>query len=235
MTPYFDILHKIPGTKVLIDVGCHTGQFLEEFKNKVSGEVFSLGFDPLKKAHIAEYTHYYPYAVSTKEGVAAFHHYQDAEFPGMADSLAEINQNNITQEYSQRHEKVFIDRPFGNELGREDVKTVRIESILNEIHFSGTYIHFVKIDAQGTDIDCFESIGKYISQCLFVQIETIVSEKKEHLLYKNQLNFSEAKEIMNSYGFTPYLNEEEIKNSQGDWFERDVVFVNTKLFSTLGI
>ena len=228
MSNYYEIINKASEPAInLIDVGCHTGQFLKEFQDNCNKKIFSIGIDPLDKERIAKYDHYYQVAISSKEGTAVFNHYEDESFPGMADSLAELNTKNLTSDYIERKDKIYINRSFGKKIGSEEIKTKRLESILDELNFVGKIIHFLKIDTQGTDMDCFLSLGKYIKQCLFVQIETITSAKNEHRLYKNQLNLNESKEIFKENGFSLLSDLEE----KEDWFETDVVFVNNELHS----
>jgi FkbM family methyltransferase len=59
-----------------------------------------------------------------------------------------------------------------------DVETIRLDTFIEEYGLQDTIIDFIHIDAQGVDLDCLKSLGKYITNVLAGVIETIKDKNK---------------------------------------------------------
>lgn len=190
----------------IIDVGHHQGHFIENFKlNFKNIELYVLAIDPsdyktgLNNKFIQK-------AVSTKTGKNKFFIYNEAG----CNSLNEMLLENKFQRPSEIKKTDEI-----------EVECVTLESILNEENFD--IIHYLKIDAQGHDLDVVMSAGELIKKCIFVQIESCNAKEEDHLMYVNQNTREKDIEYMKSKGFKLFLEYDYSKQSCP---ESDLIFIN---------
>ena len=191
----------------IVDIGHHKGHFIENFISKFPENIekYILAIDPhdyktgLNNKFIQK-------AISTKIGKRKFFIYNE---PG-CNSLSEMLLENKFQ------------RP--NEIIKTDeieVECVTLESILNEENFD--FIHYLKIDAQGCDLDVVKSAGELIKKCIFVQIESCNAKQEDHLMYINQNTKAKDIEYMKNKGFELFLEYDHSKTSCP---ESDLIFIN---------
>jgi FkbM family methyltransferase len=65
-----------------------------------------------------------------------------------------------------------------------DVETIRLDTFIEQQGLEDAVIDFIHIDAQGVDLECLMSLGKYISNVKAGIIETVLSP--DRAIYKNQ-------------------------------------------------
>ena len=218
-----DLIAELPDNTInVIDVGCYTGQVTKEF---VAGlpmkSIFSIGIDPIEHAKVYAFTHYVQCAVRNCEATEAnFYQYSDP----MCSSLLKMTEN-ITHDPAERESKWFGGHDFERLLNTKTVPVRSLASIIEEYNLSDSTIHFLKIDAQGCDMEVFLSLGKYINNCLFVQMETITSKSKDITLYEGQSLYEDEKLIMEAHGFEFFSMKD--YGALGSSYEGDVVYVNS--------
>lgn len=220
----------------IIDVGCGIGDFLDVFTNgsPICKKVFSIGIDPLidtmkSKHFLREKLDVYSVALDLAitdrpEGVYDYYNY------GMdyaCSSLTKMRVENITHDKTENGKKIFYPWLMEEFKGIKSVKAVRLSTIMKQYKLENEIIHFLKVDTQGTDLNVFLSLGKYIRNCLFVQIETIDCHP-DKILYEGQATLNEARPIIENFGFRIFNIA---RFPYGP--EADVIFVNKKLFNQL--
>jgi len=65
------------------------------------------------------------------------------------------------------------------------------------LNLENEIIHFILIDAQGSDMDVVESLGKYVKNALFIQIESV----SKFPFYENQPLYSAEETRLKELGF----------------------------------
>jgi FkbM family methyltransferase len=59
-----------------------------------------------------------------------------------------------------------------------DVETTRLDTFIEEYGLQDRVIDFIHIDAQGVDLDCLKSLGKYITNVQAGVVETVKDQNK---------------------------------------------------------
>ena len=210
----------------LIDVGCYKGGFLKEFQSLIRKRILSIGIDPIRHNHIAPYSAFVEAAVANKpDGIHNFYEYNDPSL----NSLKRIITSNVSHNGQERNRKFFLKNHIRTSAVRT-VKTMRLSTIIKRFKMENEIIHFLKIDVQGCDLEVFLSLGEYIKNCLFVQLETIYSKDKNMVLYENQTIFEEEKPIIEKLGFKLFSCVDFSKIGASP--EADVIFVNEEIIRT---
>lgn len=65
-----------------------------------------------------------------------------------------------------------------------DVETIRLDTFIEQEGLQDSEIDFIHIDAQGVDLECLISLGKYIKNVKAGIVETVISP--DRAIYKNQ-------------------------------------------------
>ncbi len=129
-------------------------------------------------------------AITSFDGEALFHYYQDGTH-----SLLETNKAEIHK---------FIDGHTGQPAKIEDwtarkseyVSCFTLRTLI--IRFGITSIEFLKIDAQGHDLEVIRSLGEYISVVRHFEVEVQLTDFE---LYKGASKLSEIMEFAQESGF----------------------------------
>lgn len=201
----------------IIDVGCHKAHFLAEFKSMFN-VANSIGIDPCNYGVAPWYTAYYQVAVAEKEGVLSFNEYEE---PG-CNSLLEMNTDIVVHDKSKKGWYVGWD--IEKRVNKRDVEVVRLDTIIKK-HKNILPIHFLKIDTQGMDIAVVKSLGKYLKDVMFIQIEAVSSHDKDIVLYKGQSIMEEDIKAMKKLGFVPITIEDYSDNASP---EANIIFANER-------
>lgn len=225
----FDFLKNYDNVNI-IDVGCASGSFKEQYYKNFQNQSYWIGVEPnpIHKQNIP-YDLYFGNAIDdvNERVMKPFYFNQDS----YCSSLLEINNEILTNDINKMDELWYTSSqnyPF-NVISVDDVEVVSLKILLDEIpKFENELIHFLKVDAQGVDIRVVQSLREYIPKTLFVMIESVVSKNPNLKLYKNQTQFSEDDKIMNELGFRKLFD---IDYSQNSSPEADVVYVNINLIN----
>ena len=210
----------------LIDVGCFKGGFLKAFQSLIRKRILSIGIDPIRHNHMVSYSAFVEAAVANRlDGIYDFYEYNDPSL----NSLKRIITSDVSHNGQKRNRKFLLKNHVGT-LAVRTVKTMRLSTIIKRFKMENEIIHFLKIDVQGCDLEVFLSLGEYIKNCLFVQLETIYSKDKNMVVYENQTIFEEEKPIIEKLGFKLFscVDFSEIGTNP----EADVIFVNEEIIRT---
>ena len=82
-----------------------------------------------------------------------------------------------------------------------DVETIRLDTFIEEYGLQDTIIDFIHIDAQGVDLDCLKSLGKYITNVLAGVIETIKDKNKSIYIDQEDNTLDNVREFLSLNGF----------------------------------
>jgi FkbM family methyltransferase len=195
--------------KIILEVGCHDGHHTKKI-SRTFGNLPYYGFEPVpylftkltemfKENKNIKLTHA---AIDIEDGIKDFHISNPVLYPYGCSSLHEFSDD--------IHEK-WKNRPDFKHIETIKIKTIRLETFLDEIGFNGEIV-YLHCDAQGNDVKVLKSLGKYLKNVKAGVIE--VGSKVQ--LYKNtdDNNFEYAKNFLLSNGFFienhTDLNREEV-------------------------
>jgi len=193
----------------IIDVGCARGEFLRIVKECFT-DIFSIGIDPLN--HFSErvnyskgdYNYYLQYAIDNiNDDVQTANFFINND--DQASSLLEMDFNNLTDNLNERDSKYYI-KWFRN-LGIHKIINVQVRSlqkILNEYLLPQTKIHFLKIDAEGKDLDVVKSLGTWKSIPIFIGMECSAHNNKNIKIFKNGCHLNEILPYMESNNYSVF-------------------------------
>jgi FkbM family methyltransferase len=167
--------------KILIEVGAYDGSDSLEFHSK-NYKVFS--FEPKKDLYNALYektknlNNYtiIPKAVCLNNGKTMFNICKE----GGASSILEFRKE-------EELEKTWLNRTDIHYSGESyEVDTIRLDTFIEEYNLENSIIDYLHIDAQGVDLDCLISLGKYIKNIKEGVVETVIDINKS--IYLSQTN-----------------------------------------------
>ncbi len=215
---------------VYIDVGAALGEVRDLFqcKSDLQKSVFSIGIDPVDVRDHWRYNGYVIGAVSSgPEGFAEFFRYSSSD----CSSLKRMEPSSVSHDPAEIAQGKYFTPVIVERLEETlRVPTFRLDTLLRQYGLANEVLHFVKIDAQGSDLDVFQSLGELTRNCLFLRIETVIPRAgvPARLLYEGQTTFVEDRVAIEAAGFR-LLNVSHF----GVTPEADVTFVNMRLFREL--
>lgn len=215
---------------VYIDVGAACGDVLAllQLRSGLRKTVFSIGIDPIDVTAHRNYSGYVLGAISSgPEDLADFHRYSSSD----CSSLRLMNPSNVSHDSADIAKGLYFTPVIVEQLEETlKVPTFRLDTLIRQYGLADEVLHFVKIDAQGSDLDAFLSLGEFTGNCLFLRIETVmpVAGAPVRLLYEGQTTWAEDRATIEAAGFR-LLNISHF----GVTPEADVTFVNAKLFREL--
>lgn len=211
---------------VFIDVGCAIGDYLKHVERLSTKKILSIGIDPVDWPGRIPYTKFLKIAIAQTEGHhVAFNLYGSSDLA--SSSLKRLKQENVTHQSAEAPNKFYHPAPIEGAKGTTTVTTRSLSHVIAEEKIDGV-IDLVKVDTQGTDLEVTLSSGKYLENVLFLQIESILSEKPGHLLYDGQSTFAKDRAILEKKGFEVFNIAAFPAGPEGD-----VMFVNVELFRRL--
>ena len=123
--------------------------------------------------------------------------------------------------------KFYHPAPIEGAKGTTSVRTRSLAHVIDDEKIDEV-IDLVKVDTQGTDLEVTLSAGKYLDKILFLQIESILSEKPGHLLYDGQSTFSKDRDTLEKRGFKVFNIAAFPAGPEGD-----VMLINVELLRRL--
>lgn len=215
---------------VYVDVGAALGDVRDLFqcKSGLQKSVFSIGIDPVYVRGHWSYNGYVTGAVSSgPEGSAEFFRYSASD----CSSLKRMETSSVSHDPAAIAKGKYCTPVIIENLEETlQVPTFRLDTLMRQYGLANEVLHFVKIDAQGSDLDVFLSLGELARNCLFLRIETVIAaaDTPAQLLYQGQTTFAEDRPAIEAAGFR-LLNISHF----GVTPEADATFVNMKLFREL--
>ncbi len=220
-----------PEQVVFIDVGAARGDVLHAFTRHADlvPPVYSIGIDPIDFRAAGNYSTFVRAAVSnTAEGPVPFFQQEASD----CSSLKRIIPSRVVYDRSLIDgTRYYAPSSIHRTLETLVVSSTRLSTIIRQFGLADEIVHFLKIDAQGSDLDVFLSLDSFTRNCLFVQMETVYSDTpndQERCLYEGQSTFVEDRAALEAAGFRllavyPFLVTP----------EADVLFVNVPLWNRL--
>ena len=160
--------------KTLIEVGAYDGSdSLNYHKNgyivytfEPKKDLFQTLVDKTK--HLANYT-VIPKAVSLHNGTTTFN---ICKAGGASSILPFRPEHELIKSWSKNRTDIHFSGVS------YDVETTRLDTFIEENGLQDRIIDFIHIDAQGVDLDCLKSLGKYITNVLAGVVETVIDKNK---------------------------------------------------------
>jgi FkbM family methyltransferase len=82
-----------------------------------------------------------------------------------------------------------------------DVETTRLDTFIEEYGLQERTIDFIHIDAQGVDLDCLKSLGKYISNLQAGVLETVKDKNKSIYIGQEDNTVDNIADFLSANGF----------------------------------
>jgi hypothetical protein len=82
-----------------------------------------------------------------------------------------------------------------------DVETTRLDTFIEEYNLQNTIIDYIHIDAQGVDLDCLKSLGKYIKNVVAGVVETVKDINKSIYVGQQDNTLETITEFLSANGF----------------------------------
>lgn len=202
------------GPIVVVDIGHHKGHFIQHFISTYSLNRKSLyihAVDPVD--YNSEFNDVFDQvAISSNVGTATLNIYDE---PG-CNSLANMRLEALTL---KKNQSGWFSNYTINKIGESQVQTITLETILLKYPI----VHYLKVDAQGSDLDVLKSGKSSLKSVMFVQIESSVARNSEELMYVGQSYFVENTSYMKSLGFTLLQIDDHSSDAPP---EADLIFIN---------
>lgn len=206
-----------------IDVGCAIGDYLAVVKERSTKPVHSIGIDPVDWPNRIPYETFLQVAIAKDaQEKVPFHLYGSSDLA--SSSLHRLKKENVTHDERERSERFYHPAPIEGEKGETVVQTIPLSQVFKK-YVKADYVDLLKVDTQGTDLEVTLSAGPFLSRVLFLQIESILSNKPGHLLYDQQTTFAQDRAALEKHGFEVFNIAAFPAGPEGD-----VLFVNKKLF-----
>jgi len=160
--------------KTLIEVGAFDGSDSLTYHNN-GYTVYTFEpkkdlFDNLveKTKHLTNYT-VIPKAVSLNNGITKFNICKSG---GASSILPFRPDHELIKTWSENRTDIHYSGVS------YDVETIRLDTFIEQNNMHDTIIDFLHIDAQGVDLDCLKSVGKYIKNVRAGVLETVIDKNK---------------------------------------------------------
>lgn len=200
----------------VVDIGHHKGGFICEFSSRMQGKkLHTIGIDPIDYETNA-CNKFIQAAISTKAGKANFNTYDEAG----CNSLLKMKLENLVRDRSG--DGWYAPRNI-SKTGKIQVDCVTLKSILDETDFDR--VDYIKVDAQGNDLDCILSAEDWLEKTVFIQIESCVSSTDVGMMYEGQTNKEQDIKALSDLGFELIYEND---YSSVSCPEADLIFINKK-------
>lgn len=166
---------------VYIDIGCNRGYYAFEWLKMKDVMVYAFEPNPdlyaLLKAKEAENFKVFDYAIDKEEGTKTFN----------------IGQNDATSSL-KKFDKDFTAFGYSHSIG---VKVMRLDTFFT-LH-SIERVDFLKIDAQGSDLDVLKSMGDQIKKVKKIMVEAFIYNDEN--VYEDEVKEGQVIDYLTPFGF----------------------------------
>lgn len=183
--------------KTLIEVGAYDGSDSLQYHN--NGYVVYT-FEPKKDLyenlvnktkHLTNYT-VIPKAVSLQNGKTQFN---ICNAGGASSILPFRSHEELNRTWTVNRQDVHY-----SGISYE-VETTRLDTFIENNNLQDTIIDFIHIDAQGVDLECLESLGKYIKNVKAGVVETVKDKNKSIYVGQDENTYDNVQDFLLSNGF----------------------------------
>jgi FkbM family methyltransferase len=173
--------------RVWIDVGAHEGETTIRFA-AARPDLIVYGFEPnlaVASRTMGRLRNFVmlPMAVSPKDGIAEF---KLSAFDASS-SLLDMDQSVAAKWIGKKGQLDVVDR--------FQVPTIRLDTFMNRMGIK--HVHFLKVDAQGADLDVIRSAGDRLADIDRITLEVT----KDEQLYQGAADPKTVLAFMNDHGF----------------------------------
>ena len=184
--------------KLLIEVGAFDGSDSLRFHNN-GFKVFT--FEPKKDLYQAlvnrtsQLTNYtvIPKAVSLTNGTTLFHICKSG---GASSILPFRSDEELNKTWTESRTDIHYSGVS------YEVSTTRLDTFIEENNLETTPIDYIHIDAQGVDLECLMSLGKYINNVKEGVVETVLDQTKSIYSEQKINTFENLKQFLDENGFS---------------------------------
>ena len=82
-----------------------------------------------------------------------------------------------------------------------EVETIRLDTFIERMNLQNDTIDYIHIDAQGVDLECLMSIGKYITNVVEGVIETVMNLDKSIYIGQDANVYDNVQQFLQEHGF----------------------------------
>jgi FkbM family methyltransferase len=215
-----------------IDVGVANGMMFKEMINQgfKINNIKSVGIDPLlyiynknKSNYLSNYNVLLECAITIKDNEELNFYVQKNR---ACSSLNEINHEYISNTIGG--DCFYLPKTTNGTNIITTQKKIKVisrtmSSIIKELKLNDEIIHFLKVDAQGQDLNVIKSLDKYLKNVLFIMIETTMPHIKNGTLYKNSTTYTQDLEFLKNNNFEVVCVEKLLES------DADALFYNKSL------
>jgi len=133
-----------------------------------------------------------PKAVSLVNGITQFNICKEG---GASSILPFRPENELIETWSEKRTDIHFSGIT------YDVETTRLDTFIEEYSLQNTIIDFIHIDAQGVDLDCLKSLGKYITNVLAGVVETVKDKNKSIYIGQENNTLDNVTDFLLLHGF----------------------------------
>jgi FkbM family methyltransferase len=184
--------------KTLIEVGAYDGNdSLMYHANGYSVYTFEPKKDLFQSLvdrtkHLTEYT-VIPKAVSLTNGITQFNICKEG---GASSILPFRPDHELIETWTHNRTDIHF-----SGISYE-VQTTRLDTFIEEYGLQDRTIDYIHIDAQGVDLDCLKSLGKYIINVRAGVVETVIDTKKSIYTGQEENTLENVRAFLFLNGFT---------------------------------
>lgn len=205
-----------------IDVGVANGMILKHMIDlgmKLEN-INSIGIDPLLNDyyfsmdnHLPKYNTLLNYPISVEDDI-------ECDFFVQKDlTCSSLNKINIDYISTTKNTDTFYLPENRKNVIITDrvikVNTKKLSTLIKDLKLDNEIIHFLKIDAQGQDLNVIKSCEEYLKNVLFIMVETTMPTIENGTLYKDSSNFKQDNEFLEKNNFK-LLRLEKLLESDAD-------------------
>ncbi len=220
----------------IIDIGCARSAFINEFLIKYFERnlIKSIGIDPLQHegSFNAEknYTFYIKGCVDNIEKGCINKSKFYLNSIDQASSLLKINTKNFSSNLNDYENKFYYPQDIIERLNKIEniieVNVYNLEDIIDKYLDKDEIIDFIKIDAEGKDLEIVKSIKSYLYKIKFIAVECSSHSQKDLAIFVNGSTINDCIEYFECnnfsiYDLTDYSTKEDNLTQMSD-----VVFIN---------
>ena len=194
------LFSSLPFNSIIIDGGCRDGDWIHAVTHylklnlNIEKEEFILvGIDPILSPSIDRYNFFIKGAISNKNEKQVNFFIVENE-PG-CNSLKRPSKHLQESKYENKKRKISK---------IEKIKTYRLDKIIsNIINKTEGSPGYLKLDVQGSELECLEGAGKFLEEFMFIETEISLDKRKN--FYEQGSELDEVVEMLDNKNFEPIL------------------------------
>lgn len=242
MEAYKNAIMKLSREKTritAIDIGCARCAFLNEFLIKYykRENIEILGIDPLQHNDIHDAAKYYNYYIKGCVDNIDRNTIQEKTFYinaiDQASSLLKIKTDNFTSDLNNLDNGFYYPQDIIDKLkiivNEIKVKVYNINDIIHSTIGDTKIIDFIKIDAEGKDMDIVKSLKENFHRIKYISVECSCHKNEKLEIFENGSQLIDAITFFTENGFEVFEITDYSNDNNNLTQMSDVVFVNKLL------